>query len=69
MDVMINIILVIILKNLLTKDPDQSENVEEDSKIMDAMYADQLDCGEGKESHHLSYGKEDGLIKVKFDYS
>ena len=46
----------------LIKDPDQAENDEEGEVIMDA---DQRDCGEGKESDQPSYGKEDGLIKVR----
>ena len=35
--------------------------------IIDAMDADQLDCGKGKEGDQPSYGKEDGLIKVKYE--
>ena len=46
----------------LIKDPDQAENDKEVEVIMDA---DQRDCGEGKESDQPSYGKEDGLIKVR----
>ena len=45
----------------LIKDPDQAEN---DEVIMDA---EQRDCGEGKESDQPSYGKEDLLIKVKYE--
>ena len=64
---MINIILVIIFKQSLIKDPDQSENAEGDSKIMDAMDANQPDHGEGKESDQPSYGKVGGIIEVRYE--
>ena len=59
--------LLIILTFLLTKDPDQSENVEEDAMILDAMVADQPDCGEAMDSDQPSYGKDDGMIKVRYE--
>ena len=52
---------------LLFKDPDQAKNGEEDGMIRDAMDAYQLDCCEGKETHHHSYGKEDDIIKVWYE--
>ena len=53
----------------LFKDPDQAENGEEDGMIRDAMDAYQPDCGEGKETHQHSYGKEDDNIKVRYEIS
>ena len=48
----------------LIKDPDQAENNEEEGVMMDA---DQPDCGEGKENDQPSYGKKDGIMKVRYE--
>ena len=55
-------IIDFIITFFLFKDPDG----EKDGVIMDSMDADQSDLGEGKESDQPSNGKDDGMIKVRY---